>query len=223
MIQGDYQRNSPGWQWEQTLRRLGESWDRFWQNLGDRDLNLPDITPWSPPEWILRGLFALILGGTLGWLAWHLWTRLWPRWQQWMRSRQAQTAMQFHPPAPQRRRQQWLEQAQRSQRQGDYHAACRALYFAFLQWLADRPDSDRIPADPSRTDGEYHQLLSQPWLQPDRSAPVAPSRSRPPAHPGGPLLLQTHERLCFSRDSLTEADYQACAQAYRQATEEDLE
>lgn len=202
-----YQRNSPGWQWEQLLRRLGESWDRFWQNLGN---NTPsDLAPWlqwSMPEWLARGLFALIVGGLVGWLGWHLWKVLWPQWQRWQQQRSGRSTQATSAAAPQLSYRQWQDQAQLFQQQGDYRAACRALYFAFLQWLADRPAPEPIPPDPSRTDGEYGQLLTQ--------NPKTSKRSQSPQN--GLLLLQTHERLCFSDAALTEADYQACAQAYRQ-------
>lgn len=213
----DYQNNSPGWQWEKLLHRLGEAWDRFWQDLEVPEA-LNSLPSWSLPEWFLRGLFVLILGGLAGWLVWNLWKVLWPQWQQWQRQRSGRSPAPA-PNTPALNRQQWLDQAQTLHQQGDYRAACRALYFAFLHWLADRPHPDPIPPDPSRTDGEYRQLLTQiansASIHPTSPLNANPNAIGPAATPGN-LLLQTHERLCFSSADLTEADYEACEQAYHQ-------
>ncbi|MGA1262857.1 MAG: hypothetical protein ACO331_02980 [Prochlorothrix sp.] len=239
-----YQKNSPGWQWEKLLHRFGDAWDRFWENLEVPEA-LNNLPSWSLPEWSLRGLFGLIIGGLVGWLGWNLWKVLWPQWQQWQRQRSGRSPAPVANTAP-LNRQQWLDQAQTLRQQGDYRAACRALYFAFLQWLADRPPPTTNPADPSRTDGEYRQLLTQNARKSPRSSPQAPrptasspkqakTQPRPDRHPpvpttaptpidsastpNGLLLLQTHERLCFSSADFTDADYQACEQAYRQETQ----
>ena len=195
----DYQKNSLGWQWEQGTRRMGEWWEQRFSRLGDADL--PDLSQWSSPEWLARGLFALIVGGLVGWLGWHLWKLLRPQWQRW-RQRQG-----FYGPgamaAPHPSADQLMRQAQHFQRQGDYQAACRALYLGFLQWLADRPQPHQSsPQQPSRTDGEYGQLL-----EPEPQAAA------------GQVLLKTHERLCFSSAPVTEADYRACEEAYGRYTQ----
>jgi hypothetical protein len=90
----------------------------------------------------------------------------------------------------------WVRQAQKWQRQGNYAQACRALYMAMLQRL---DDNQQLPLQPSRTDGEYLQLLqSLPKPQPYQ------------------LLVKTHEQICFGHTQISLEVFQRCQQAYQE-------
>jgi len=79
--------------------------------------------------------------------------------------------------------------------QGDYAAACKALYMAGLARLND---TETVPYRPSRTDGEY---LAQ----------LVDGSNRPYE-----LLIRTHERLTFGDGQATEETYQRCRRAYQE-------
>jgi hypothetical protein len=72
--------------------------------------------------------------------------------------------------------------------------ACRALYFALLQWLHDQ---DLISQSASRTDGEYLQLLPQVLISPSQADSTA-------------IVIHLHQELCFSSKSLNQEDFLQC-------------
>lgn len=195
-----FQEQSPGWRWHQTFQRLGEWWEYQGRSqTSPDDPWLPDTSGWAVSDGLARGLFFLLVGGLVGWLGFRLVVLLRNRGLPGL----ASPGRNLSPRSPQPLgAAQWFAQARRHHQQGDYQAACHALYWAFLHSLAQpRPPRQSIPLDPSRTDGEYGELLSR-------------SRYRK----AGQVLLKTHERLCFSDDRATPEDYGACEQAYRQLT-----
>ncbi|HSM80531.1 MAG TPA: DUF4129 domain-containing protein, partial [Nodosilinea sp.] len=89
----------------------------------------------------------------------------------------------------------WWREAQRLAQQGDYTAACKALYMAGLARLND---SETVLYRPSRTDGEYLDCMA--------------------ANPSRPyeLLIRTHERIVYGDAPATEETYQRCRRAYQE-------
>jgi hypothetical protein len=90
----------------------------------------------------------------------------------------------------------WLQRSQKFQQQGNYREACLCLYKAMLQRLND---TGIVKDQPSRTDGEYLQLVQQlPQPQPYQT------------------LLITHQKLCFSNAEASPSLFDECQQAYRE-------
>lgn len=88
-----------------------------------------------------------------------------------------------------------LTRSRKYQAQGNYRAACHCLYVAMLQQL---DESQIVPQQTSRTDGEYDRLLQQ---QPDYFAYK--------------VLLETHQRLYFGKQQANADIFQRCQQAYK--------
>ncbi|MGD1942609.1 MAG: DUF4129 domain-containing protein [Leptolyngbyaceae cyanobacterium] len=147
------------------------------------------------PVWIAELILWLVIAGAIVWVAWVLVQAL-ERYLAYRQGRQPQAQVYTVPQVRDRSAADWLRQAQQFEREGDWRAACRALYMAALQVLADR---DWVPHLPSRTDGEYLQAV-QPL-----------SRPRPLQ-----LLIRTHERSLFGGDRLTAENVQRCRRAYEE-------
>lgn len=90
----------------------------------------------------------------------------------------------------------WLKRSQKFKQQGNYRDACLCLYNAMLQQLND---TNLIPNEPSRTDGEYLHL-TQPL----------------PHSPAYQTLLLIHQELCFNQADISQADFERCQTAYQQ-------
>ncbi len=190
---GEFAQNSPGWQLQRSLRQAGEwiEWVLFGENP-----NRPNGLGWTPPEWVLQGLFWLIVGllatGALWWLV--QWLR--PYWEAFQRRQARAIARPSTDQVPDLTAAEWLAKSQAAQRQGDYREACRALYHAALHRLSDR---HQISLLPSRTDGEYLSLVN--------ALPNARHYY---------VLIRTHERLCFSPAPVSAAAFEQCERAYRE-------
>ena len=192
MAAGTFQKSSVGWQLQQLGRRV-EEWFELTFSQGSDTPN--DQPIWSAPNWLERGIFWLLVAVLLTWISWQvyklvkIYLRNWrPRaWKGIKLSKAAQ---------PDPTVATWLQWAEESQKQGHYGAACRALYMAMLQRLHD---TQVIPEQPSRTDGEYLQLVRQ-FSQP-----------RPYQ-----LLIQTHERFYFGHLAATAETFQRCKRAYQE-------
>ncbi|HIK44029.1 MAG TPA: DUF4129 domain-containing protein [Leptolyngbyaceae cyanobacterium M65_K2018_010] len=189
-----HQASSLGWQGHQILQRLAEWWEYQWRGVHWPSLDWPR---WAWLDSLARGLFWLLvvtlaLGGV-----WQLYRGGRVYWQR--RSRVPTVAAAPSTAAGGLQQSHyWGRQAQALADQGDYAAACRALYLAGLARLND---TQAVAYRASRTDGEYLDcLLAQP--------------SRPYA-----VLIRTHERLTFGRALATPATYQRCRQAYREITQ----
>ncbi|MFQ3616945.1 MAG: DUF4129 domain-containing protein [Cyanobacteriota bacterium] len=190
---GEFAKNSPGWQVQRSLQRAGE-WIE-WVLFGDNP-NRPDFSGWIPPEWVLQGLFWLILGLLGVWVGWLLVQWLRPYWEAFQLRQRRAIAPAPAPQVPELTAAEWLARSQTAQRQGDYREACRALYHAALHRLSDR---HQISPLPSRTDGEYLSLVN----------------ALPNARPYH-VLIRTHERLCFSPAPVSAAAFEQCERAYRE-------
>ncbi|MFH7245065.1 MAG: DUF4129 domain-containing protein [Spirulina sp.] len=182
--------NSLSWQIRQALQRTGEWFDYQFSRI---NIDGPEIQSWAWLEPLARGLFWLMVAGLALWLAWLLY--------------QGMMAYLNRPKTPSSLRNQaireealkqaayWWKEAQRLAQQGDYAAACKALYMAGLARLND---TETVIYRPSRTDGEYLTCLAE-------------SPSRPYE-----LLIRTHERLTFGNGQATEETYQRCRRAYQE-------
>lgn len=182
------------WQLQQFWQQTSEWWEAR-TNL-DPNLDLPEPPDWQPSEAVLRVLFwgVVLVAATI--LFWRLCQWLGPYWRQWRSQELLGGLRRGRQSRPPQNLTYWIQQADKLCRQQNYRGACRALYIALLQRLHE---SQVIPQQLSRTDQEYWQILqSQP-----KSAAYA-------------ILILTHERLCFSNRTITETDFRACQQAYRE-------
>ncbi|GAB4438248.1 MAG: DUF4129 domain-containing protein [Cyanobacteria bacterium J069] len=190
---GDFAKTSVGWQVQRSLRQVGE-WIE-WVLFGN-DSDRPDFSGWLPPDWVAQGLLGLLLAALASWAGWQAYQLLRPYWDAWRRQSGGAIAPQVPAPTPALSAAEWLARSQTAQRQGDYDAACRALYQAALCRLSDR---HQIAPLSSRTDGEYRRLV----------------RQLPQAQPYD-LLIRTHERLCFSPAPVSAAMFEQCERAYQE-------
>lgn len=190
---GEFAKNSPDWQIQRSLRQAGE-WIE-WVLFGD-SANRPSFSRWMLPEWVLQGLFWLIVGLLATWALWWFVQWLRPYWETFQRQQGRAIAPCPSTQPPDLTAAEWLAKSQAAQRQGDYREACRALYHAALHRLSDR---HQISPLPSRTDGEYLSLVNAlPNARPYR------------------VLIRTHERLCFSPAPISAAAFEQCERAYRE-------
>ncbi len=193
-----FEKTSLGWWLSQLQQQLGEWWEyQFYQNLPK--LPTGSINPWLAN--LLKFLFWLILGLLLAWVAWRLWQEFNPYIYSWLsndrNSNNSQSTSHFDDLSVAL----LLERSQQLYRQGNYREACRCLYLAILQHLHD---TKVIIHKPSRTDGEYLQLLqsSVTLMQPYET------------------LITTHEQLCFGDSEILPENYEQCRQAYREISPE---
>jgi len=188
-VTGSFQKSSVEWQLRLVQQRLGEWLERLFA-AGDR-AHRPN---WALPEWLLRLLFWLIAGALIVWLSWQLYTLLRPYFDAAIRtqSRPSDNQSQIERPVTVAT---WLQRSRTFAQRGDYREACRALYMAALQRLND---SDPIPYEPSRTDGEYLQIVQ--------------TLPRPTPYQ---VLIRTHEQICFTEAEVSAAEFDRCQQAYQ--------
>ncbi|MEG4036609.1 DUF4129 domain-containing protein [Microcoleus sp. w1-18aA5] len=86
--------------------------------------------------------------------------------------------------------------SQKLQQQGKYRQACHCLYMALLQRLND---AGTVVYQPSRTDGEYLQLIQQlPQPVPYET------------------LIRIHQQLYFRNRRADPSTFEQCQQAYQQ-------
>ncbi|HSF76258.1 MAG TPA: DUF4129 domain-containing protein [Microcoleus sp.] len=91
---------------------------------------------------------------------------------------------------------EWLLRAQKLQQQGKYRQACRCLYMTVLQRLND---AGTVVDQPSRTDGEYLELIQQlPQPVPYET------------------VIRIHEQLYFGNAEADALTFEQCQQAYQQ-------
>lgn len=187
-----HQTTSLGWRIAITLQRSWE-WIEFrFTQLNLQSPHLPDW-PWLKP--FLQGLFWMVaLTLTLG-LAWLIYGRIQAYLDQ-RHPRSSPVSSQIPPQDNLQRAEQWWQQAQNLATQGEYGAACRAIYMAALLRLNE---THQVPYLASRTNREYLQCLGQ--------------AHQPRAYK---LLLRTHERITFGNVTATATLYQRCEQAYRE-------
>lgn len=202
----NFSESSPGWVGQKLLHRTWESVEYWFGQINWPEP--PEFPQWEPPTWLL-GFFRLLAG--LGALVAEYW------WvlvitaalvglfflARWLTGRSDRPFSAYgNDLLPEEASlipgsiTSWLTQAQDYHQAKRYGEACRALYFAMLLKL---DEAEIVPQQPSRTDREY-LYLTQDLPQPDASQ----------------LLLETHERLCFSRASASEELFQHCLGAFKQ-------
>ncbi|TVQ21965.1 MAG: DUF4129 domain-containing protein [Leptolyngbya sp. DLM2.Bin15] len=187
----DYQDTSLGWQAQQATQQFSEWIEAQWSAV-QPDAAMPQVTP---PDWLLRTLFIMIIGGLLGWLGWQLYREFAPQIQAWLGQEAGRRRPARPPQTPVYSAETWVRQARQAQQAGDYREACRCLYMAMLSQLSAQ---DIIRLEASRTDGEYRALLLT-------MADPAPYY----------LLLAIHEQLCFSSQGISAAEWERCWAAYQ--------
>jgi hypothetical protein len=148
---------------------------------------------WLAP--ILVILFWLLLGAFGLWLLWQIALVLQPALQERRRTPLTGTPVDAASISTYSAA-EYLKQAQALQKQGKYREAARALYLAMIRTLDDK---QVVLEQPSRTDGEYRQLL-----QPLAQAPACQ------------LLIDTHEQMLFGETQTTAQTVEQLQQAYQE-------
>lgn len=190
----DIQDSSVGWHVQLLGQRL-KQWIE-WQLSRAPDDAGPDPNPMVWPAWLGPLLLWFLLGCLVLLLSLLLLQAL-EYLLNYRQPRQAQgTTVVTEAEVPHLTVAEWVRQANQLAQAGQWQAACHAFYRAALQKLHDR---DWISHQPSRTDQEYLQRLD------------TVTQPRPYQ-----LLIRTHERSHFGEDTLTEANFQRCRQAYRE-------
>ncbi|WP_432813655.1 DUF4129 domain-containing protein [Pantanalinema sp. GBBB05] len=189
LVFGSYEKNSIGWQIQQLQQRLSEWWERL--TIPSGQVDVPD---WSLPEWLFRSVFWSIAVVLAVWVSFRLYQLLRPYLNlDWLERPQAAAQKSSSP--TNLTVAEWLHRSHTLAQQGNYREACRAIYLATLQQLHD---IDLIPNQPSRTDGEYLDILqAMPDPQPYE------------------VLMQTHEQLCFSNSDVSREAFERCQHAYQ--------
>lgn len=187
------QTNSVPWQIRQAGKNLSE-WIQL-QLMQDSEPQSPPPN-WELPPWVGQIFFSLVIIVGIALFAWII-VQLIDRYLAYRRDRsQPLPQMPAVVPPTYQSAAELLKQARQFEREGNWRAACRALYLAALQRLHDR---EWVLHLPSRTDGEYLQAI-QTLQQP-----------RPLQ-----LLIRTHERSLFGGDRLSADNVQRCRQAYEE-------
>ncbi|NEQ87385.1 MAG: DUF4129 domain-containing protein [Moorea sp. SIO2I5] len=198
MSTGSFEKNSLDWQLQLLQRQFGEWWEL---KMSQVPLNPPQG---SLPSWLLspivgqgiRITFWLVVAVILSWLGVRLFRGLHPYIISYYQQLTQAANRVTKPPVPELSVVNWWERSQNYQQQGNYREACRCLYMGMLQQLHD---TGIAPRHPSRTDGEYLQLIQQlPQPKPYQ------------------ILLITHQQLCFSNAEVSSQVFERCQQAYQQ-------
>ncbi|HEY9691551.1 MAG TPA: DUF4129 domain-containing protein [Oculatellaceae cyanobacterium] len=195
MATEEFEKTNLGWRLQQLQQQLGE-----WIELQFTKRNIPD---WSIPEWLKNLLFHSwlskavfwgIVAFLVTWIGWQLW-RVWGSSLSALPGKLRNLDQQSTNKVRELTVSDWLKRSQTFQRQGNYSEACRCLYMAMLQQLND---TGIVPHQPSRTDGEYLQLIQDL-----------------PEYGSYETLLTTHQQLCFGNAEISTAEFEQCQQAYR--------
>lgn len=194
-----FEKTNWGWQLSQLQQQVGE-WVEF--QVSRFQSALPE---WSWPGWfinspwlgeLLKAMVWLLLGLFVTWLGWQMWRLLEPYLHSFLSSFSANSARSATRRLCELTAEAWLQRSQECFRQGNYREACRCLYLAMLQRLND---TGIAPHQPSRTDGEYLQLVQH--------LPQSQSYQ---------TLITTHEQLCFGSSEILPETFDQCRQAYRE-------
>lgn len=183
-------------QWRQTTETLAYWWTQFLsapQSDSQTDLN------WLEP--LAKLLAVLLVGLVLGVGVFRLGQWLWRKWQK--QQATLTNGDLVATPASQSV-QAWLRQAQAAQAQGDYGGACRAYYMALIFRLRAVNWLNRGEAF---TNGEYWQELEVAWALGHH-----PPRLRQPIQ----QLFQTHSRLYYGAQDISQETMAQCREAYFQ-------
>jgi hypothetical protein len=178
------------WQIRQGSQNLGE-----WLEYQFSRVNIegPAVPQWNWLGPVAEGLFWLAIAALALGVAWLLYQAIAAYYRQRPPVRPSASV-----PTPSavalRQAAHWWRKSQQLAEQGDYAAACTALYMAGLARLND---TETVIYRPSRTDGEYLACLA-----------AQPSRPYE-------LLIRTHERITYGAAPATAETYQRCRRAYQ--------
>ena len=210
MPTGSFEKTNIGWQTQQLLRQPGE-WIELQLNKLFSSSN--DQTPQTLPSWLtdaieslVRVVFWLLVGFCLLWLTWQLLQTFLPSLRSlkllsWLQRPEAHSNINAQ--VSQLDATGWFQRSQDYQRRGNYPEAFQALYFALLQHLSE---SNLVPLEASRTDGEYWQLVQH--------FPQAPLYQ---------LLITTHEQLRFNNMAISLETLNRCQAAYQEIERREIE
>lgn len=194
MSESSFEKTNLGWKLGQLQQQVQEWWEL------QTAPNLPNI---NLPSWfdspILRAIAQAAFWGILAllavWMTWQIWQQLRFYIHRFQKQHQitdvsAQQTIKNLSVA------EWWLRSQKLQQQGKYRQACRCLYMAVLQRLND---AGTAVHQPSRTDGEYLQLIEQ-LPQP------APYET----------VIRIHQQLYFGNVQADASTFEQCQQAYQQ-------
>ncbi len=191
MADATFQKTNLDWQLQQVGQRFGEWLELQFSKFSGSQVPDPDI-----PPVVFETLFWVLVVALVTWMLWMLYRILRP--YLYLLTPPASTATESrHGTAQPMTVADWLARAQALQAQGNYAQACRALYMAMVQRL---DDTQRLPNEPSRTDGEYLRAVQVfPAIRPYQT------------------LIRTHEQLLFGDASaISNETWRQCQQAYRE-------
>ncbi|NEQ74267.1 MAG: DUF4129 domain-containing protein [Okeania sp. SIO2C9] len=201
MSENSFEKDSLGWQFHKLQQKFGEWWE---VQTSQTAAKLPgvDLPYWWDNPIILmiaKAMAWLLFAFLLSWVAIQI-IRLLNPYIYSLRNKinlttkiRTESQLELSVTA-------WLNQSQKYQEIGNYREACRCLYMAMLQGLHDR---GIICDQPSRTDGEYLELIQQ--------------LSQPKPYQ---KLFITHQQLLFGNLEVSAAVFAECQQAYQQITDE---
>ncbi|MBE9158551.1 DUF4129 domain-containing protein [Nodosilinea sp. LEGE 06152] len=184
--------NSLAWQVRQGWQNLGE-WLEY--QFAQVDIDAPPLPRWPWLEPLARGLFWVMVAALALWIGWLVYRGFTAYLNQRQPRGTGVTPKTAASEAALKQATYWWREAQRLAQQGDYAAACTALYMAGLARLND---TETVLYRASRTDGEYLTCI-----------PAPPSRPYE-------LLIRTHERIVYGKALATEETYQRCRRAYQE-------
>ena len=201
-LEGDYSTTSPSWQMGRLARRFRQWVAYELSKLNFDGPDLPELPDWSLSEAVQQILFWSLVTLLTLWLAFLLYRALEQPVRDWLERTQGWTRLGDRTPSPEKEHsaQYWWQQAQTYAKQGNYKEACKALYRATLQQLHD---TQVLPHDASRTDGEYLRSLKQ----------TTDVHSVPRPYQ---LLIGTHERLVFGITDASAGMFKRCRLAYEE-------
>lgn len=201
MSENSFEKDSLGWQFHKLQQKIGEWWEL---QTSQTAAKLPEV---YLPSW-LDNPIILMMAKVVAWLLFAFllsWVvvqiiRLLNPYIYGIRNKINLTTETREESQLELSVKAWLNQSQKCQQIGNYREACRCLYMAMLQGLNDR---SIISDKPSRTDGEYLELIQQ--------------LSQPKPYQ---KLFITHQQLLFGNLEVSAAVFAECQQAYQQILDE---
>jgi Domain of unknown function (DUF4129) len=194
MSESSFEKTNLSWQLGQWQQQVQEWWELKTTQIEPPKLKLPSWLD-SPIWWaIAQAIFWVIVTLLAVWASWQIWQLLRFYIHNFKKRNKttdgsAQTTIGGVSVA------EWLLRSQKLQQSGKYRQACRCLYMAVLQRLND---AGIAVHQPSRTDGEYLQLIQQlPQSEPYET------------------LITIHQQLYFGNTEASASTFEQCQQAYQ--------